>query len=170
MEYELIRSRRKSMAIEITRDCRLIVRAPVLCSRASIDRFVESRRDWIESHMESQRLRARAHPEPDEAERKRLIALAKEQLPPLVARYASLMGVSPTRITVTGARTRFGSCSGKNALSFSWRLMEYPPEAVELVVVHELCHIVHKNHGPEFYRLLGSVLPDHRERKKLLKK
>ncbi len=170
MEYELIRSKRKSIAIEITRDCRLLVRAPSRYPRAEIDRFVESRRDWIESHMESQRLRAEAHPEPDEAECRRLIALAKEQLPPLVARYAAAMGLTPSRITITGARTRFGSCSGKNALSFSWRLMEYPREAVELVVVHELCHFVHKNHGPEFYRLLGSVLPDHRERKALLKK
>ena len=170
MEYELIRSKRKSIAIEITRDCRLIVRAPSRCARAEIDRFVNSRRDWIESHMESQRLRAVAHPEPDEAERQRLIGLAKAILPPLVEKYAAIMGVAPARVTITGARTRFGSCSGKNALCFSWRLMQYPPEAVELVVVHELAHIVHKNHGPQFHALVASVLPDWRERNRLLKK
>ena len=58
--------------------------------------------------------------------------------------------------------------SGKNSLCFSCFLGECPPEAVELVVVHELCHIVHKNHGAKFYALLESILPDWRQRKGLL--
>ena len=72
-------------------------------------------------------------------------------------------------ITVTGARTRFGSCSPKNRLCFSFRLMEYPLPAIEYVVVHELAHIRHKNHGPDFYRLVEGTLPDYRQRIGLLK-
>ena len=79
------------------------------------------------------------------------------------------MGVSPTGIKITTARKRYGSCSGKNSLCFSCFLMEYPEEAVDLVVVHELCHIREKNHGPRFYALLEHYLPDYKERKKLLK-
>ena len=72
-------------------------------------------------------------------------------------------------VKITGAKTRFGSCNSRNSLCFSWRLMQYPDEAIDLVVVHELCHIAHHDHGPGFYALLGSILPDHRERMKLLR-
>ena len=72
-------------------------------------------------------------------------------------------------ITITAARTRFGSCSPKNRLCFSWRLMAYPEEAIDYVVVHELAHLVHRNHGPEFYALVASILPDHKQRRALLK-
>ena len=78
------------------------------------------------------------------------------------------MGVAPTGFKVTAARKRYGSCSAKNSLCFSCFLMNCPEEAVELVVVHELCHIREKNHGPGFYALLERYLPDWRERKKLL--
>ena len=94
---------------------------------------------------------------------------AKEYLPPRVAYYAALMGVTPTALKITSARTRYGSCSGKNSLCFSWRLMEYPTELVDYVIVHELAHIKHHDHSPAFYNFIGSVMPDHRERQRRLK-
>ena len=72
-------------------------------------------------------------------------------------------------VAIAEAAKRFGSCSGKNSLCFSCFLMNFPEEAIELVVVHELCHIKVRNHGPAFYALLEHYLPDHRERKKLLR-
>lgn len=98
-----------------------------------------------------------------------MIRRAREILPGKVKQYAALLGVEPTRITITGARTRFGSCSAKNALSFSWRLMDYPEEAIDYVVVHELAHIRHHDHSKAFYELIASVMPDHRRRRGLLK-
>ena len=86
-----------------------------------------------------------------------------------MARYAAIMGVTPTGITVTGAKTRFGSCSYQNRLCFSWRLMAYPDEAIDYVVVHELAHIRHKNHSPAFYSFIEQVLPDYKSRIKMLK-
>ena len=79
------------------------------------------------------------------------------------------MGVTPTGLKITTARKRYGSCSGKNSLCFSCFLMQYPDEAVDLVVVHELCHIKVKNHSRDFYTLLEQFLPDYKERRKLLK-
>ena len=79
------------------------------------------------------------------------------------------MGVTPTGLKITTARKRYGSCSGKNSLCFSCFLMRYPEEAIDLVVVHELCHIKVKNHSRDFYALLEQYLPDYKERKKLLK-
>lgn len=131
--------------------------------------MVAAHSDWIDRHLAAAQARAEQHPEPTEAEREALIARARDVLPERVRHYAAIMGLSPAGITVTGAKTRFGSCSGKNRICFSWRLMQYPPEAVDYVVVHELAHIVHKNHGREFYALVASVLPDYKARQKLLR-
>ena len=170
MEYTLIRSKRKTLAIEITREAKLVVRAPLRCSKDQIERFLTEKQGWIESHLAKMEARNRAHPEPTAEEEAALRQQAKTVLPPLVAHWAAVMEVKPAGITITGARTRFGSCSPKNRLSFSFRLMRYPPEAVEYVVVHELAHIRHKHHGAAFYREVERFLPDWRARNAMLKK
>ena len=168
--YELIRSRRKTLALEITADCRILVRAPMRLPQTRIDAFVESHADWIARHLERQRQRAeKMSPAPTQAEIEALKAKARAILPEKVAVWSRKMGVTPTGIKITTARKRYGSCSGKNSLCFSCFLMNYPEEAIDLVVVHELCHIKVRNHGPDFYALLERYLPDHKERKKLLK-
>ena len=169
MEYELIRSDRKTIALEVTRDGRVVVRAPRRLPQKQIDRFVAQHSQWLDNARSRQKARMDAHPEPDDAEIHRLKTLAKELLPKKVAAFSKIMGLSPAGITITGARTRFGSCSPKNQLCFSWRLMQYPEEAIEYVVVHELAHMVHRNHGPEFHALVAQILPDHKQRRALLK-
>lgn len=167
--YELIRSRRRTLALEVTPDGRLLVRAPLRCAQVRIDAFVAAHAAWIEKHLELQRQRAaRRPPAPTAAEVEALKARARAELPGLIARWSERMGVAPTGFKVTTARKRYGSCSAKNSLCFSCFLMNCPAPAVELVVVHELCHIREKNHGPGFYALLERYLPDWRERKKLL--
>ncbi len=166
----MIRSRRKTLALEITKDCRVVVRAPVRLSKKHIDAFVEAHAGWIDTHLERQRQRAAALPPPPTAgEIEALKAKARAVLPPKIAFWSEKMGVVPTGFKVTTAKHRYGSCSGKNSLCFSCFLMNCPEEAMDLVVVHELCHIREKNHGPRFYALLEQYLPDYRERKKLLK-
>jgi len=169
MDYQLIRSDRRTLSLEITRLGEVIVRAPHRCPQREIDRLLENRADWIAGHLERQRRRQVMYPEPDEAQRAALIARAQTELPSRVAHYASQMGLLPAGITITGARKRFGSCSFQNRLCFSWRLMQYPDEAVDYVVVHELAHIVHKNHGRQFYALIASVLPNYKVRQRLLR-
>lgn len=166
--YTLIRSSRRTLSMEITPELTVLVRAPLRCPKGEIDRFVARHGDWIAAHVEKRRQHLAAHPEPTEEERRALIDRARRELPERVERYAAIMGVQPSGITITGARKRYGSCSGKNRLSFTWRLMAYPDEAIDSVVVHELAHIVHKNHGKDFYALVKSVLPDYDRRKKLL--
>ena len=168
--YELIRSGRKTLALEVTRDCRVLVRAPRRVSQKAIDDFVARHADWIAIHLERQRQRALlAPPAPTPVEIEALKARARAVLPPKIAFWSEKMGVVPTGFKVTAARTRYGSCNGKNSLCFSCFLMNQPETAIELVVVHELCHIRVKNHGPDFYTLLERYLPDYRERKKLLR-
>lgn len=84
--------------------------------------------------------------------------------------YAARMGLRPRSVRVTGARTRWGSCSGKNGLCFSWRLALAPPFCVDYVVVHELCHMKEHNHSPAFWRQVEEVLPDYPSRRDELKR
>ncbi|HIY53383.1 MAG TPA: M48 family metallopeptidase [Candidatus Agathobaculum merdavium] len=168
-KVELIRSRRRTLGLEVTREGRVIVRVPLRASAASIERFVQEHAEWIQKAQARQRARLAAHPEPDEAGQAVLMRRAREELPPKVAYYAQRMGLQPTGMTITSARTRFGSCSPKNRLCFSWRLMDYPEAAIDYVVVHELAHIVHKNHGPQFWALVERYMPDYRARRALLR-
>ena len=168
--YVLIRSRRRTLALEITRDCRVLVRAPMNASQSRIDAFVSQHADWIATHLERQRQRAaQLPPAPTAEEIAALKAKAAAILPEKVAFWSEKTGLVPTGVKITSARKRYGSCSDKNSLCFSCFLMNCPEEAIDLVVVHELCHIKEKNHGPRFYALLEQVLPDYKERKKLLK-
>ena len=167
--YELIRSARRTMALEVTREGRVLVRAPMRLSRKRIDEFVAGHTDWIETHMAVQQKRRENHPEPTEEERADCIRRAKAELPGKVAKYSAIMGLYPTGITITGAEKRFGSCSGKNRICFSWRLMGYPEAAIDYVVVHELAHIRHKDHSKAFYDCVAQVMPDWRERRALLR-
>ena len=169
IRYELRRSGRKTLSVEVGREGQVIVRAPLRLSQKRIEQFVTAHADWIARAQQRQRARLAAHPEPDEARQAALIRRARTELPPKVARYAREMGVQPAAVTITAARTRFGSCSAKNRICFSWRLMEYPEAAVDYVVVHELAHIVHKNHGPQFWALVERYLPDWRARRALLR-
>ena len=167
--YRIIRSKRRTLALEITRDAEIIVRAPNRCPLREIERFVSGHQGWLDKHLTRVQQRLERHPEPPPEEAAALLARAREVLPQKLAHYAALMGLHPTGLRITSAKTRFGSCSPKNSICFSWRLMQYPDAAVDYVVVHELAHIQEKNHGRAFYALVGQYLPDWRERRALLK-
>ena len=169
MTYEIVRSRRRTVALEVTREGRVLVRAPLRMPQGEIERFVASHAAWLEKAQAKVAARQAAHPPLTEQETAALRQRAKEVLPGKVAHYAAIMGVTPTSVKITSARTRFGSCSGKNGICFSLYLMQYPEEAIDYVVVHELAHIRHHDHSPAFYAEVTKVLPDHKERMKLLK-
>ena len=168
-DYTLIRARRRTMSLQLDREGKAVVRAPYGVKKEYIDRFVAAHEGWLERARAKQAARRLAHPEPTDAERKALIARAKEYLPMRVDYWSNIMGLTPAGLKITSARTRFGSCSGKNSICFSWRLMLYPPEAIDYVIVHELAHIRHHDHSPAFYALIEQYLPDWKARMKLLK-
>ena len=170
MDYTLIRSRRKTLAIQVTQEAQVVVRAPLRCPRHTVDAFVASRQAWIESALARQRERLAAHPPLTQEETERLRQQAKAYIPRRVTCWAERMGLQPSAVKITAATKRFGSCSSKGTLCFSLYLMQYPPEAIDAVVVHELCHLRHMNHSPAFYAEVERWLPDYRERMKLLKK
>jgi len=73
------------------------------------------------------------------------------------------------KVSITSARTRWGSCSSKGTLSFSWRLILTPVELVDYVVVHELAHTMHPNHSKRFWVLVEKIMPDYKERRRHLR-
>jgi predicted metal-dependent hydrolase len=102
---------------------------------------------------------------------------AKKHLSARVQHYAAIMGVSPQTIKITGAKTRWGSCStSKEVLdkksynvNFSWRLCLASDELIDSIVVHELAHIFEMNHSPAFYQIVRAVMPDYDTRRKKLR-
>jgi len=170
-EYHLERTDRKTVQLKICSDGSLLIRAPQRYPVREIERLIEQHESWIEKHrsmiekrVEREQMYA-GTPEQIEA----LYQKAREILPQKVAHYARLMDVMPTGIRITSAEKRFGSCSGKNSLCFSYRLMMYPEKAIDYVVVHELAHIRHHDHSAAFYAFVASVLPDYKQREALLK-
>jgi len=211
MSYNLIRSQRKTCAIYV-RGNTVEVRAPLLMPRADIDRFVESKSDWIADRIAESALRAEQRagfslcyggtvryrgwdcpiipkpgtrvglsddgfymppdlpPEQIKSACVRIYRLAaKAVLTEKALRFAGLMGLSPAAVKINGARGRWGSCSAKGSLNFSWRLMMAGDPVIDYVVVHELAHLREMNHSARFWAAVERVLPDYKERQKELK-
>lgn len=169
IDYELIRSDRRTLGLRV-RDGRVIVRAPRRVSKAQIERFIQSHADWIEKAQTQQAEKQAAHPDPTAEEHAAYIRAAKELLPQRVAYWSERMGLKPAQVRITSAQRRFGSCGANGHVCFSWRLMQYPMEAIDYVVVHELAHLKHMNHSPDFHALVAQHLPDHKARRALLKR
>ena len=165
--YELIKSKRKTAAIEITRDLKIKVRVPKFFTKKMAEEFFERNEEWVKTHYEIQKKKFETYSK--NLNEEELLRKAQEIIPVKVEYYSAIMNLKPSAVKITGAKTRFGSCSGKNSLCFSWRLMAYPKEAIDYVVVHELAHIRHHNHGKEFYKLIEKYMPDYKERIKILK-
>ena len=201
ISYTLIRTKRKTVAIQVKSDGSVAVRAPQRLAKREIDRMVQQKEGWILAHQQQMQQRQQAQESfflsdgrlpllggwlpieytdtktpfcsqgtcflarGEEAElweqAERLYrSIAREQLERRVADYANRMGVHPTGLRITGAKGRWGSCSGKNSLNFSWRLILAPEHCVDYVVVHELCHILHHDHSTAFWQEVERWFPD----------
>lgn len=95
--------------------------------------------------------------------------LAKRDLTEKVLKFAKQMGVTPAAIKINGAKTRWGSCSGKKNLNFSWKLIMAEDALIDYVVVHELAHMTEMNHSERFWAIVEGVFPDYKVRQNRLK-
>ena len=211
VEYELIRTKRKTVAIYI-RDGRVEVRAPLRTPGKDIDRFVESKEKWIKEKLAITNERAekrgsfaleygsfiayrgkqyiieakeggaagfdgnRFYLPPDMApERIKAVCvriyrlLAKRFLPDRTYEIARTMAAAPASVRITDARTRWGSCSAKKSINYSWRLIMADDDIIDYIIVHELAHLTELNHSERFWAIVGEVLPDYPERQARLK-
>lgn len=166
--YTIIRSRRKTIAIRITREGAVHVLCPQFASKNRIDEIVHSKQDWIEKKLHSLQTLPPVIPFTPE-EISALKTQAQKNLSSLISYYAAQIGVSYGRVTVRSQKSRWGSCSAKGNLSFNCLLMLAPPEVIDYVIVHELCHLKQMNHSPKFWDEVEKIMPDYRQAKQWLK-
>lgn len=207
---QLIRSKRKTIALIVQLDGSLVVRAPLFARDEQIQAFIQEKADWIRARQaEAQAARPAVHTFAEgesflylgkayplrivkgakkalefkdafllaESARPRARQLleawykarAREVIPQRVMYFAALLGFSYTQIRIGSAKTRWGSCSTRGTLSFTWRLVMSPLPVLDYVILHELVHTVQPNHSQAFWARLGQVLPDFKARAKWLK-
>ena len=165
-------SDRRNISLQITDDKRILIKIPRWFPEYKLNSFVEEKKDWIVNTYNSipdpKELSIREQHQLDALE-KRYRKAAKEYIPGRVAYFHQFTGGSYDKIVIRDQKTRWGSCSSNGTLSFNYRLMLAPPSILDYVVVHELCHLKHMNHSPEFWAAVESVIPDYKMRRKWLK-
>lgn len=189
LEYALIRSSRRTLAIQIRRDGLVQVRAPLRMPTTEIHAFVLSRQAWINKHLAEieARRRVSADTPPDDVwwhlgqalprhlrsttawqawQREQALAL----LPDRCLAIAKALGPrwTPKNIKLRRMRSRWGSCSVQGNITFNTLLMHMPLACIDYVIYHELCHLHEFHHGPEFYALQSRVNPEWSTQKKAL--
>lgn len=168
----LIRSRRKSIGLELKTDGTLLVRAPYRMPEADIRRFLAEKEAWIVSRRERLAARRQAAQRAGtltSAELEALRRQAKEILPRYTAHFAAMLGTEYRQVVIRTQRSRWGSCSSRGTISLNCLLMLAPPEVQEYVAAHEVCHLTEMNHSARFYALLSRVLPDWKSREAWLR-
>jgi predicted metal-dependent hydrolase len=174
MDIAVIRSNRKTVAIQVNADLTVTVRVPRRTSRKDIERIIREKEPWIRKHIEQIRAKKEAYEAMEtshltDEEIRELADKARKYIPERVAYFAERMGVTYGRITIRNQKTRWGSCSSKGNLNFNCLLMLTPVEIIDYVVVHELCHRKEMNHSRAFWNEVEKVLPDYREAVRWLK-
>ena len=156
IEYALISSNSASRVSVHVEPGGVRVYAPRHARLREIDRIVAQHAGWIREQQ------ARLAPPLPAAAKACLAKQAKDVICERIAHFAPLLGPRrPARVTIREQKTRWGRCSRKGNLNFIWKLLRAPREALDYVVVHELCHLYEFNHSARFWRMVESVLPDY---------
>lgn len=169
-EYEIVRSNRKTLALQVSAEGRVVVRAPRTLAKRRIEAFVNQHWHWVEMQKARQEALGKQAVVFSEEERRAGMEEACRVLPERAAYFAERMGVTYGKISVREQKTLWGSCSRSGNLSFNWKLVRMTPEVLDYVVVHELAHRKEMNHSPRFWAVVEQELPDYRERRRELKK
>ncbi len=168
---ELIRSDRRTIALQVYPDGRIVCRAPRRATKREVIRFLDAHAEWIagaweklQKRIEAKKSRSEAYEIPayeslTAADRRAILAHFAKRLD----RYAPDMGVTYNRVTIRNQKGRWGSCSSKGNLNFNYRLHYLPQELMDYVVVHELAHRLEMNHSARFWNIVGKYDPKYRE-------
>ena len=172
IEVRLSRKRVKNLNLRISRDgAHVDVSAPSWVSEDEVRDFVRRKAAWIESHLaqaaDTPMARA-SQAKPEEVAAWREVVSAC--VPALIAAWEPIMGVKAGKLAYRNMTSRWGSCQpATGRICINVRLALYPPECLEYVVVHELCHLLERGHGPRFHQLMDAFMPDWKQRRAKLR-
>ncbi|MHB1154269.1 MAG: M48 family metallopeptidase [Eubacteriales bacterium] len=213
IKYNIIRSKRKTIAIYITKDASVDIKAPLGISNTEIETIILKKKEWIENQL---KVRNQLNEQkqnfklnygdivlyqgknyyikakegnivgfdgecfymPDNLNSDQIKhatiqiykLLAKNILTKKVHEFSDIMSLVPIAVKINSAKTRWGSCSGKNSINFSWRLILASDDVIDYVVIHELAHIKEHNHSDRFWTIVSEMMPDYNQREEKLKK
>lgn len=168
MDYEIVYGKRKSVSLSV-RNGKLTVKAPRGTTPEYIKGLIEKHKEWIKKCLVREKTMAMREDELSHQNPIELKSKAKAYFDIKTAEYAKIMNLKYSRIEISSAKKRFGSCNSKGVIRYSYRLMLYPEAARNYVIVHELAHLVHMNHSKAFYDVIKRYMPDYKERIKILK-
>jgi predicted metal-dependent hydrolase len=208
---KIVRSRRRTIALIVTPEARVIIRAPLKAPAAMIDDFIKKQHGWIRKKVAEMKERPQVvvhayeegeifwflgRPYPlhivDDGraviERTDRLCISRSLMPDIRHRlkhwyreeaakeihsrcmwFSMMTGYSPSSVRITDARQRWGSCTSKGGLNFSWRLIQAPLEIVDYVIVHELVHLKQPDHSPKFWAKVEVLMPDYNRRREWLR-
>ena len=158
----VIRSKRKTISIKVNKDLTVTVRAPIFTSDNEISEILKTKESWISKCIEQIKR--------ENEELFKVDYFSAEEIGELSDKALDIIGVTYGKITIRNQKTRWGSCSDKGNLNFNCLLMLMPPEVIDYVVVHELCHRKEMNHSKAFWKEVEKILPNYKEAVGWLKK
>lgn len=161
--------KRKTLALTITQEGSLLIKAPLQMQEKEIERFVGQRRYWIYKQTKRILQENASRVVRSEEEIQVLREQARKVLTERTDYYKEILKVDYQRIRIGAQKTRWGSCSSRGTISYNWHLVLMPERIMDYVVVHELCHLVEMNHSPAFWKKVSEILPDYEDRRKWLK-
>ena len=168
-------ARVRRVSIVIGSSSEVLVRMPVHASEERVRRFVESKKDWIERTLAKFHRREKKFagalklPKGNRADLQIYKGRAKALVEEKLREFNKFYGFTYKNITIRNTASRWGSCSKEGNLNFSYRIALLPPELVDYLVVHELCHLGELNHSARFWALVEKSIPDYKVRRKALR-
>lgn len=210
---KLVRSKRKTFSIEISRNAELIVRVPLKASDEYINNLLLEKGEWIKKHLTTMRSKVNVLNDRTYSNGDKILFLgiereivnnfngkyslklngnqfelssnsievskmlferwfkkvAKDTILSRAIHYSKITDLRFTDFHITSSKTRWGSCSARNSINFTWRLVMSPLEVIDYVVIHELAHIKQKDHSVNFWRLVSKYDPTYKEKVNWLK-
>lgn len=211
MEYKLIRKNRKTMAIKISDDGKIVVYAPLKANIKTIENILIQKSHWIDE-VRSNVLKDKerygdsipflgtaykkniienngdnikiefngtefnfyaSHKSTEKDIKEALYLWYRKELSKILDKrinyFSKKIGAMPGKVSIRSQKTIWGSCSRDNNLSINFKLALAPPDVIDYIIVHEMCHIIHKNHSKEFWNTVRSIMPEYEEKKEWLR-
>jgi len=163
MNIEIIKSFRKTLSVQVKNGI-VIVKAPIFMTKKSINTFIDKHKTWINDKLKNKKKSIIDNSKISEYKKK-----AKKYIPNRTIEVAKQYQIKFNTIKITSAKTRWGSCTSKRNLNFSYRLILCPEKVIDYVICHELAHLKEMNHSKKFRREVERLMPDYKEHNKWLK-